>query len=158
MSDDSGADGAELQPVGEMVDMFDGTSSPYRDPRGRKKPRISNESRDDVATWRAAGMTQQQIADALGCSVPTLVEYFSFELNEGKSVKRAEAIKRLYQLGVIEGNVTALKAYIAMTEKDVSPRDIIRPKAEPKLGKKEQALVDAKSKPSAGGWAAVVRH
>jgi hypothetical protein len=29
----------------------------------------------------------------------------------------AEAIVRLYQLGVIDGNVTALKAYIAMTER-----------------------------------------
>jgi hypothetical protein len=55
-------------------------------------------------------------------------------------------------------NSASLKAYIAMTEKDIAPRDLGRPKAEPKLGKKEQALVDAKTAPNAGGWAAVVRH
>jgi hypothetical protein len=157
MSEESGSDGAELPPIGEMVDMFDGTSSPYRDPRGRKRTRVSNDSRDRVAKLRASGMTQQEIADVLGCSVPTLVEYFSFELNEGKAAKKAEMIEALWNAG-IAGNVTAMKAWLALNEKDTAPRQAVRPKAEPKLGKKEQALVDAKSKPNAGGWAAVVRH
>ena len=149
--DGSGADTAGA------ADLFGLTPSPYRDPRGRKKMRVTNDLRDRVATLRASGMTQQCIADAIGCSVPTLVEFFSFELNEGKAEKIAEAKLRLRELGM-GGNVTALKAWIAMADGGVTPRDVVRPKAEPKLGKKEQALVDAKSKPSAGGWAAVVRH
>ena len=92
MSEESGTEGAELRPAGAMADMFDGTFSPYRDPRGRKKMRITNELRNRVAMLRAAGMTQEQIADAVGCSVPTLAQYFSLELNEGKSAKRAEMI------------------------------------------------------------------
>jgi hypothetical protein len=37
MFEESRAEGTELQPVGEMTDMFDQASSPYRDPRGRKR-------------------------------------------------------------------------------------------------------------------------
>jgi transcriptional regulator with XRE-family HTH domain len=157
MSDESGGDGAEMQPAGDAKDLFGETPAPYRDPRGRRKMRISNASRDRVAMLRASGMTQQQIADAMGCSVPTLTEYFSFELSEGKSAKRAEMIEALWQAGMA-GNVTAMKAWLAMSEKDVAPRSVVRPKAEPKLGKKEQALVDARAAPNEGGWAAVVRH
>lgn len=157
MSDESGTDAAELQPAGEMTDMFDGTSSPYRDPRGRKKMRITNELRDRVAMLRASGMTQEQIADAIGCSVPTLAQYFSLELNEGKAAKRAEMIDALWNAGMA-GNVTAMKAWLALSDRDTSPKTITRPRAEPKLGKKEQALADAKAAPHAGGWAEVVRH
>jgi transcriptional regulator with XRE-family HTH domain len=157
MSEDSGAEGAQLQPAGEAKDLFGETPSPYRDPRGRKKTRISNDSRDRVAMLRASGMTQQEIADAIGCSVPTLVEFFSFELTEGKAVKRAEMLQVLWNTG-IAGNVTAMRTWLQLNEKSVTPREVSRPRPEPKLGKKEQALVDAKSKPSAGGWAAVVRH
>jgi transcriptional regulator with XRE-family HTH domain len=54
--------------------------------------RITNELRNRVAMLRAAGVTQEQIADAVGCSVLTLAQYFSWEQNEGKAVKRAEMI------------------------------------------------------------------
>jgi hypothetical protein len=152
MSEESGADGAELQSVGEMTDMFDGTSSPYRDPRGRKKLKLTNDLRNNVAVWRAAGMDRQQIADAIGCCKKTLETYFLPSLNEGRSAKRAEAIARLYQLGVIDGNVTALKAYIAMTERaDCMPDVPSKPKA-PKLGKKEQLAADAHSSHEETGW------
>jgi transcriptional regulator with XRE-family HTH domain len=157
MSEESGAECAELQPVGEMMDMFDGTSSPYRDPRGRKKMRVNNELREHVAMLRASGMTQEQIADAIGCSVPTLVQYFSLELNEGKAAKRAEMIRALWS-AAIAGNVTAMKAWLALNDRDTAPKAITRPSAEPKLGKKEQALVDAKAAPHSGGWADLVRH
>lgn len=157
MSDESGGDGAEQQPAGEAVDLFGETPSPYRDPRGRPKMRLTNELRDRVAMLRASGMTQQEIADAVGCSVPTLAQYFSLELNEGKAVKRAEMLQALWDAGM-NGNVTAMRTWLALSDKGVTPREVVRPKAEPKLGKKEQALVDAKTAPSAGGWAAVVRH
>jgi transcriptional regulator with XRE-family HTH domain len=157
MSEESGAEGAERRPVGEMTDMFDGTSSPYRDPRCRKKMRINNDLRERVAMLRAAGMTQEQVADAVGCSVPTLAQYFSLELNEGKAAKRAEMIETLWNAAK-GGNVTAMRAWLALSDRDTSPKAIARPRPEPKLGKKEQALIDAKAAPHAGGWADVVRH
>jgi hypothetical protein len=157
MVDDSGGNGASEQPAGEATDLFGKTPSPYRDPRGRRKTRISNESRDRVAMLRASGMTQAEIADAMGCSVPTLKEYFSFELNEGKAVKRAEMLDTLWRTGMA-GNVTAMRTWLALNDRSATPRDMVRPKAEPKLGKKEQALRDAKAAPTGGGWASLVRH
>jgi transcriptional regulator with XRE-family HTH domain len=157
MSDDSEAPGAELPPATTAADLFGEAPSPYRDPRGRKKMRVTNDLRDRIAMLRASGMTQQEIADAIGCSVPTLVEFFSLELNEGKSAKRAEMLDTLWSAAK-GGNVTAMRTWLALNDKGVSPRDVIRPKAEPKLGKKEQALVDAKTAPAASGWAGVVRH
>ena len=149
--DGSGADAAGT------VDLFGETPSPYRDPRGRKKMRVTNDLRDRVAMLRASGMTQQEIADAIGCSVPTLVEFFSLELNEGKAAKRAEMLDTLWSAAK-GGNVTAMRTWLALNDKGVMPRDVVRPKAEPKLGKKEQALRDAKGAPNTGGWAGVVRH
>jgi len=157
MSDESGGDGAPLQPAGEATDLFGETPSPYRDPRGRPKMKLTNELRDRVAMLRASGMTQEDIADAVGCSVPTLVQYFSLELNEGRSAKRAEMIETVW-LAAKAGNVTAMRTWLALNDRDQTPRRVVRPKAEPKLGKKEQALLDAKTAPNAGGWAAVVRH
>lgn len=157
MSDDSGADGAQIEPPAAATDLFGETPSPYRDPRGRKKTRVTNELRDRVAMLRASGMTQQEIADAIGCSVPTLVEFFSLELTEGRSAKRAEMLDTLWNAAK-GGNVTAMRTWLALNEKGVAPREVIRPKAQPKLGKKEQALADARATPAASGWAGVVRH
>jgi orotate phosphoribosyltransferase-like protein len=63
--------------------------------------KLANELRDRVAMLRASGMTQEEIADTVGCSVPTLVQYFSLELNEGRSAKRAEMIEALWNAGSV---------------------------------------------------------
>jgi hypothetical protein len=78
-------------------------------------------------------------------------------LNEGKAAKRAEMIDALWNAAK-GGNVTAMRTWLALNDRDTSPKAIARPRAEPKLGKKEQALIDAKAAPHAGGWADVVRH
>jgi hypothetical protein len=142
MSDDSGGDGTEVQPAGEATDLFGETPSPYRDPRGRPKMKLTNELRDRVAMLRASGMTQEEIADAVGCSVPTLVQYFSLELNEGRSAKRAEMIEALWNAG-IGGNVTAMGKWLVLNDRDQTPRRVVKQKVEPKLGKKEQLAREA---------------
>jgi hypothetical protein len=110
-----------------------------RDPRGRKKLKVTNELRERVAVLRAGGMEREEIADAIGCCEKTLRTYFLPQLNEGKSAKRAEAISRLFELG-LAGSVPALKAFLALGERaDAIPR-LPRPA---KLGKKEQALKEA---------------
>lgn len=157
MSAESGNDGAPDATADEATDLFGEKPSPYRDPRGRSKMKLTNELRDRVAMLRASGMTQQEIADAIGCSVPTLTQYFSLELNEGKATKRAEMLDTLWK-AAMGGNVTAMRTWLALNEKNVFPRDVVKPKSEPKLGKKEQALIDAKAAPSQGGWADVVKH
>jgi DNA-binding CsgD family transcriptional regulator len=133
---------------GSIDDLFGAPPAPYRDPRGRKKLKVTNDLRSRVAELRGGGMERDEIADAIGCSERTLRTYFLPELNEGKAVKRAEAIARLFELGMA-GNVAALKAYLAMGEKaDTIPR---LPK-DPKLGKKEQAVKEAQTAHQGGRW------
>jgi DNA-binding CsgD family transcriptional regulator len=123
-----------------------------RDPRGRKKLKVTNDLREHVAVLRAGGMERDEIADAIGCSERTLRTYFLPELNEGKSVKRAEAIAKLFELGMA-GSVPALKAFLALGVKaDAIPR---LPR-DAKLGKKEQAKKDAHTAHQGGRWGALL--
>ena len=153
MDEEFRADPAAEQHRSETKDLFGDPVGPYRDPRGRKKLKITNDLQEKVAVLRAAGMERQEIADAIGCCKKTLETYFLPSLNEGRAAKRAEAIARLYQLGVIDGNVTALKAYIAMTERSSFMPDVPdKSKAVPRLGKKEQLAADAQSGHQETGW------
>lgn len=129
-------------------DLLGDPITEYRDPRGRKKLRVTNELRDRVAVLRAAGMEREEIADAIGCSERTLRTYFLPELNEGKAAKRAEAIARLFELGM-GGSVPALKAFLAL---GVKADAIPRVPREPKLGKKEQAMREAHTAHEGSRW------
>ena len=89
-------------------------------------------------------MERQEIADAIGCCKKTLETYFLLSLKEGRAATWAEAIARLYQLGVTDGNVPALKAYIAMIERSSFMPDVPgKPKAAPHPGMKEQLAAEA---------------
>jgi hypothetical protein len=133
---------------GTALDLLGDPLREHRDPRGRKKPRINNELRDRVATLSGAGMDRQAIADAVGCSERTLRTYFLPELNEGKSTKRAEVICKLFDLGM-DGNVAALKAFLALSQKAEAIPRAAKP-ARP--GKKEQAIQEAQSGHQDSGW------
>jgi hypothetical protein len=143
MSAEFGDDGVDRPSETGTVDMFTGEATPYRDPRGRPKLKVTNELRDRVAVLRASGMERQEIADAIGCCKKTLETYFLPSLNEGRWAKVAEAKMKLYQLGVIEGNVTALKAFIALTERNGFVPPVPGKPKEPKLGKKDLLARDA---------------
>jgi len=152
VSDDFRDGGGSPESAIPATDLFGEPASPYRDPRGRKKLKLTNELCERVAVLRAAGMDRQEIADAIGCCKKTLETYFLPALNEGRSAKRAEAIARLYQLGVIDGNVTALKAYIAMTERADFVPDVLGKTKAPRLGKKEQLAADAQTGHRESDW------
>jgi hypothetical protein len=129
--DNTGGDDA-----GDQIDLLGDPLREPRDPRGRKKLKVSNELRDKVSILRAAGMEREEIADAVGCSERTLRTYFLPELNEGKSVKRAAVIEALYA-AAMTGSVSAAKAFLALGAK----ADAIPPAPKPeKLGKKEALL------------------
>jgi DNA-binding CsgD family transcriptional regulator len=137
---------------GSIDDLFGAPPAPYHDPRGRKKLKVTNDLREHVAVLRAGGMERDEIADAIGCSERTLRTYFLPELNEGKNVKRAEVVAKLFELGMA-GSVPALKAFLALGVKaDAIPR---LPK-DPKLGKKEQAKIDAHTAHQGGRWGALL--
>lgn len=147
MSDDSDHPGATAAGAEPACDLLGDPPAPYRDPRGRKKPHINSALRERVAVLRASGMSREEIAQALGWCERTLRTYFLPELTAGRHAKRAEIIMRLYDMAMA-GSVPAMKAFLAMTAEKGAPATA-RPV---KLGKKEQALLDATSAPEGGRW------
>ena len=113
---------------------------------GRPMHEPTAESREDVEILVASGMSGRQIAQALGISEPTLRLHYENELATGGARKLAAMNKALFTAGV-GGNVAAMKAFRdtfrlnvpgAAVEENNEP-------AGPKLGKKEQALANARS-------------
>ena len=114
-------------------------------------------------------MSQEQIASALGISVPTLVKYFAVELDSGANAKRMEAMAALYATAK-KGNVAACKAVLAI-EAAKPPRGAApeagtgdSPPAEApapapraaRLGKKEVAQLEAGSAAQGSAWEGVL--
>jgi DNA-binding CsgD family transcriptional regulator len=138
--------------------------------RGRGRPpfKPTKAQRERVKTCKAAGMTNDELALGLGIDRNTLEKHFAYELGQGATNRRQEAMDKLWQLGK-GGNVSALKAYISKLEEDkyqIPPAPLARKtdkqaaaeasgtdeKIE-KLGKKEQAQVDAVNAGQNTEWA-----
>ena len=158
MSQNSQTERANADVAVSDRDLLGDPMRPYRDPRGRKRFKSTNELREHIAVCAAAGMEHKEIADAIGCCDKTLRNRFFSELTQGKSVKRAEAIAKLWELGMA-GNVPALKAFLALADK----ASVIPPAARPareakaeKLGKKEQAVVEAQTAHQDSSWGALL--
>jgi hypothetical protein len=77
--------------------------------RGRGKPRFqpSPEQRRQVETLAGFGITQNQIALIIGCSKPTLLEYFETELALGDAKATAKVAQSLFQKAV-NGDVSSM--------------------------------------------------
>lgn len=154
MTEDSESQDARLTAGAIERDLLGDEVRAYRDPRGRKKFKNSNALQEYIAVCAAAGMENKEIADAVGCCDKTLRNRFFSALTKGKAVKRAEAITKLWELG-IGGSVPALKAFLALTEKGAAVPPPKAPRPE-KLGKKEQAEIDAQSAHQDTGWDALL--
>ena len=113
------------------------SSAPSR--AGRPEHVPTAEARERVEIWVASGMTGRQIAIALGVSEPTLLKHYETELSQGGARKVAAMKERLFQAGM-DGNVAAMKAFLSTFRLDVPDPGA----KEPQLGKKEQALADAR--------------
>jgi len=128
-----------------------GTAPPREGDKGGRPPHVpTDEARRKVEVLAATGMYDWQIAAALEISVPTLRLHYADAMMYGASRKRAEMIDAMFRAG-LDGKVAAQKAFIALCREhgDAPLQDAPAPvKAEaaaaPKLGKKEQALIDAK--------------
>lgn len=135
---------------GVIDDMFGGDARPYQDRRGRPKLKRINELRDRVAVLAASGMVYEEIAAAIGCSMPTLTKYFFKELTSGKARKTADMVAKLYEQG-IAGSVPAAKAFLQMALK----ADALPPPKQPKeqrVGKKEARLLESQTAHEGSGW------
>lgn len=96
-------------------------------------------------------MSHEEIAIALGVARNTLEKYFDGELSVGAYKRRAEVMEAMHK-AALKGNVAAQKAFVAMTPMVAAPPvEAAEPKPE-KLGKKEQADVDAKGAEQGTSW------
>lgn len=100
-------------------------------------------------------MRHEEIAIALGINVDTLRKYYENELSVVANVRRMEALKGLHKAAK-RGSSSAAKAYLAadpqLSTPPLPPERPEKPAAEPKLGKKEQAKIDAATTAKDGEW------
>ncbi len=121
--------------------------------RGRPPFAATPTLRRKVSELTACGMSQDDIARAIGCSSPTLVVHFADELTTGRARRRAEVIGLLFRQAR-RGNVTAQKALEQLT--GMSPPGSPAPQAARKSGKKEQAEIDAGTAAEGTEWASLI--
>jgi hypothetical protein len=136
---------AKKSPV--VTDLFGNPWEPPRDPRGRRRHKPSPQGRENVALLKAGGASDEDIALQCGLSVPTLRKYYFRELESGVSLAKNELLKVLYEKAK-GGNVSAIKAYLAeagkakafeaMRKQRAPQESAAAPKAEERVGKKEQ--------------------
>lgn len=108
-------------PAGCEVDLFGDIWTPPKDPRGRKSHARTPQLAEKIAFLVAQGATQEEISDAVGISVKTLAKYYSRELSEGPALAKA-ALGQMLLGKAKSGNVSAIKAMIALLEKGDATR------------------------------------
>jgi DNA-binding XRE family transcriptional regulator len=101
--------------------------------------------RDLVMTCIAAGMSQQQVADAVGVSRMTVCEKFRRELDAGRAVRIAENLA-LLRKAALKNNVSAMRALATLY---AAPPDHY---GQPMMGKKERKKWEAKNALKGSVW------
>lgn len=131
------------------IDQPDEEPNRGRDPtalrtRGRPGHLVTEPGRECVAIMRALNMATGEIAAAMGISETALRKNYAVELKHGLARKRAELLMRLWD-EVEAGKISAIREFQRLIDKsDLRTPAATRPaKRTPKLGKKEQAVIDA---------------
>jgi predicted transcriptional regulator len=138
------------------TDLLGDPLRPLPDKRGRRKLRFAAEVYEKVEVLAAGGMLQDDIADALGITAPTLRKYFRPELGKAAARQRARVLNVLAEQAD-KGNVSAAKAYLAEIDKhqaaaSVKARENRAPAANAvRLGVKDQRQAAAGRVAAAGG-------
>lgn len=116
--------------------------------------KVTAAKRKSVELMKADGWSDERIAAQIGCSRPTLLKHFAFELEFGADKVRSEQLANLRRMS--KRNVAAAKALLARS--DVTPPPGAPPDVKaPKLGKKEE-LDAAAQAPPPDEWGNLVRH
>lgn len=122
--------------------------------RGRRKLRFPEQVYERVEVLAAGNLTQEEIADAVRISVPTLRKYFRPELDRGLARQKAEALE-LLAAAARKGNVTAIRAWNAELDKQRAAEAVKgreRPAANAvRVGIKDQRQAAAGKVGAAGG-------
>ena len=151
MTEDACAATPETAPtVSPRLDLFGDPIPDNWGGRGRPSHIPTLENRNRVVMLLALGWNNERIAAALDITPPTLRKSYKRELkfrDEQRDRLNAALAMRLWA-GVQEGNVSAIREFQAFLEKNdlMTYGQTSRPEVvkEPKLGKKEAALVAAR--------------
>ncbi len=108
---------------------------------GRPEFRVTNALRQKVMLASAAGVSDDDIARAVGCSDVTLRKHFREELKTGRARKMVENLVRL-ERAAKKGNVTAMKHLDQKMQVAGADDRVRRGKPEPE-GKKERQRREA---------------
>lgn len=127
---------------------------------GRPAYEPTAEARRQVEIWAGGGMSHPEICNCLGISPPTLRKYFEQELTAGAAKRKGEVIDAMYRTA-LAGNVSAQKAFLNRADmiapKAARVQDEPKPAKTPRLGKKEQAELEAQLPASEyGDWGDVM--
>lgn len=138
---------ADFEPA---FDLFGDPVPVNHGKRGRPQHAWTKENSNKVILLLAQGWPDLRIANAMGISPPTLRKHYFSELK-----KRDAARDRVESIGLLslwnmgrEGNVAAMKEYFR--RHDAAIGDVFAEEVERetrKLGKKEQARVEAENPP-----------
>lgn len=104
----------------------------------------------------AGGMSHEEIALGLDIDRGTLEKHFARELSVGAYERRIEVLNALHG-AACKGNVTAAREYLSRTPLAAAPPAKPDEDKPEKLGKKEQAQLDARSAHLGTDWADLVR-
>jgi predicted transcriptional regulator len=140
----------------EPLDLLGDPLRPLPDKRGRRKLRFPVEVYEKVEVLSAAGMLQDDIADALGISAPTLRKYFRPEIDKAVARQKAMVLSSLATQAA-KGNVSAAKEFLAQIEKNSAAAALKSRERQPtqpppaRKGKKEERQDAAATVAQAGG-------
>lgn len=109
-------------------------------------------------------MLHENIAVALEISIDTLRKYYQSELAVGSTRRRMDVLQAMYRAATTKGSTSAAKVYLAnepqmavpplpKESEAPAPAPASVPVAAPKLGKKDQANLDAVTAATGTDWA-----
>lgn len=137
--------------------------------RGRPPHLATERNRNKIIMLLAFGWSNERVARAVGVTVPTLRKHYFAELkvrDEARDRMDATIADRLWT-EAMGGNVGAIKEFRKLVERNdlmVAGRaytgqpETPRPAKPPKLGKKDQARLDARTVPEGSGWDSLLRR
>ena len=127
-------------------------------PPGRPEFEPTQRQREDVRLWAADDWSEERMAQQLGIARETLRKHFADEIQYGADRIRTQVLRDL-ERSSRAGRVGASAKLLEITSMVAPPSapKAERPEAPPEpLGKKAQAIVDAKSADVGSDWADLV--
>jgi len=146
------AEELKVEPPAEQQLALGGAHQVVEIPRpvGRPEFEPSQRQRDDVRLWAADDWSEERMAQQLGIARETLRKHFADEMQYGADKVRTQVLRDL-ERSSRAGRTGASVKLLDITSK-VAPPAAPRPEV-PDLGKKAQAVVDARTAEVGTSWA-----